>query len=64
MLKSDKRETQEMSRGPEKKRTLDGLPKIQAFTVPLWTAIGRIHKFQTLGSEHPNPEESELPNEW
>ena len=62
---SYKRKTQETSRGPRRVGSWTGLSLIHyASATPLWLTTGRIHKLQTLGSQHEDPRESELHNEW
>ena len=38
---------------------LDSLPMIHTTALLFWSAIGRIHKLQTVGSGHKDPGESE-----
>jgi len=47
-----------------KKRTLDSQPMIHAFTVLLWSTIGRIHNLQALKSRHIGSRLSEANNKW
>jgi len=52
------------AQGAWKDRDSNGLPMIHATTALLWLETRRIHKLQILRSEHEDPGESELPNEW
>jgi len=62
MLTSDKRKTREMSKGAGRKRILDGLLEIHAFTVSFLSATRRIHKLQAPEFRHADPRELEFPN--
>ena len=67
LYKMRSRVTMENSRavqGVWKDSASNGLPMIHAIATHFWSATGRIHKFQTLGSGHVDPGESEHLNEW